>query len=288
MKREFTFNIDSKYSEKEIKWFLENVLECSSNIISKLKQGDYILLNGKRENVRKRLSTGDVLRIIIPQDTSENILPNPDIKFGILYEDEDILVVDKPSGVPTHPSIHHYTDTLANGVAAYINNPNFTFHPVNRLDRETGGVVLLAKNTLAAHLLSKQLREQKIKKTYYAITKNCPPKNETKIIAPIAREEESIIKRCIRDNGKYAETLYEVIKDRGDYALVLATPITGRTHQIRVHFSHIGCPLVGDRLYGTATENGRTMLHCQSLRFIHPITKKKMKITSPIPADFDI
>lgn len=288
MKREFLFKIDNKYSNVEIKWFLENVLKCSKNIISKLKQGDFILVNGKRENVRKKLLEGDEVRIIIPSQKSENILPNPDIKFRILYEDEDILVVDKPYGMPTHPSIHHYTDTLANGVCAYINSPDFTFHPVNRLDRETSGVVLLAKNMLSAHLLSKQLKEHKIEKTYYAITKNCPKEDSGTIIAPIARERESIIKRCVREDGKYAETLYKVIKSNGDKTLVMTKPVTGRTHQIRVHFAHIGCPLLGDRLYGTEILNERTRLHCKELTFIHPITEKKMTITSPEPDDFNI
>lgn len=288
MKREFLFNIDNKYSNVEIKWFLENVLKCSANIISKLKQGDFILVNEKRENVRKKLSEGDKLKIIIPSFKSENILPNPDIKFSILYEDEDVLVIDKPSGIPTHPSIHHYTDTLANGVAAYINNPDFTFHPVNRLDRETSGTVLLAKNMLSAHLLSKQLKEHKIEKTYYLITEKCPLKDSDTIIAPIAREQESIIKRCVRDDGKYAETRYKVIKSDGNKTLVMAKPVTGRTHQIRVHFGHIGCPLLGDRLYGTPIADERTRLHCRELTFFHPITDKKMTVISPEPDDFNI
>ncbi len=260
-------------------------LRCSKNIITKLKKGEYILLNGKRVTVREILKIGDELEIILPIEPSENIVANSEIPFKILYEDEDILVVDKPAGVPTHPSINHYHDTLANGVKAYLGK-DFTFRAVNRLDRDTSGVVVIAKNMLSCHILSDAVKNHAFQKTYCAICHGIPEKREGIIDLPIARERESIIKRCIRDDGKAAKTEYWVEKTEGEYSLLTACPITGRTHQIRVHFAHIGCPLFGDRLYGSDIENERVRLHCKCIEFTHPITQIPLKIYAKIPEDF--
>ena len=284
--REFRFVADGELAGKEILTVLTSILGCSSNIVSKLKQGEYILVNGKQENVRYRLLGNDELLIKIPSEKSENIVSNSSVSFGILYEDEDILVVDKPSGIPTHPSIHHYGDTLANGVMAYINDEDFTFRAVNRLDSETSGIVLIAKNMLSAHILSKAVADRKIEKIYRAITVGVPTDDKGEIIAPIAREMESIITRCVRDDGQYAHTEFEVLKKGDGIALLEVRPITGRTHQIRVHFSHIGYPLFGDALYGEKIEGERTRLHCYKMRFYHPITKELIEIVSELPEDF--
>lgn len=286
MERKFSFEITKDFDSKEIKTLLEMELRCSSNIISKLKKGDYVLLNGKRATVRQKLTSGDVLEIILPSEKSDNIVPNGDIKFGILFEDEDILVVDKPAGVPTHPSINHYSDTLANGIMHYMGG-NFTFRAVNRLDRETSGVVLVAKNILSAHLLSEQVKEREIVKRYFAITENIPKEDSGVIDAPIARECESIIKRCVRLDGKESRTNYRVLKKNKDFALVTAEPVTGRTHQIRVHFSFVGCPLYGDVMYGSKVKGERVRLHCGELTFKHPITLKPMTVKAKPPEDFD-
>lgn len=287
MERKFTFNINDDYNNKEIIWVLENILHCSSNIITKLKKGDFIILNGKRVTVREKIFSEDVLEIILPSENSGNILPNADIKFKILYEDEDLLVVDKPSGIPTHPSINHYTDTLANGVMNYFGS-DFTFRAVNRLDRETGGAVLIAKNILSAHILSQQVKNREVEKIYYAVTEGIPEKESGIISAPIAREQKSIIKRCVREDGRSAETIYKILKKNKEYALVMAEPVTGRTHQIRVHFSYIGCPLFGDRLYGSGKINERVRLHCKKLVFRHPFSNERITVESDIPADFNV
>ncbi len=284
--REFRFVADGELVGKEILTVLTSILGCSSNIVSKLKQGEYILVNGKQENVRYRLLENDELVINIPSEKSENIVSNGSVSFGILFEDEDILVVDKPFGIPTHPSIHHYDDTLANGVMAYINDEDFTFRAVNRLDRETSGIVLIAKNMLSAHILSKAVADRKIEKIYRAVTVGVPGDEKGEIIAPIAREMESIITRCVRDDGQYAHTEYEVLKKGDGIALLDVRPITGRTHQIRVHFSHIGYPLFGDVVYGEKIEGERTRLHCYKMSFYHPITKELIEIISELPDDF--
>lgn len=285
LQRRFCFKIDSEYDKKEVLSLLESKLRCSGNIISRLKTGEYILLNGKRVTVREILNMGDSLEIIIPDETSENIVPNSEIPFEILYEDEDILVVDKPGNVPTHPSINHYCDTLANGILAYLGD-GFTFRAINRLDRETSGVVLIAKNMLSAHLLSEMVKNREFKKTYKAICHGSPPEADGEINLPIAREMESIIKRCVREDGKEAKTLYRVEKTEGEYSLVTVLPVTGRTHQIRVHFSYIGCPLFGDKMYGSRIENERVRLHCESLEFKHPIAQNTIIIHAKLPEDF--
>ena len=287
MQRRFNFKIDGEFSKREVLSLLETKLRCSGNIITKLKKGDYILLNGRRVTVREILKEGDDLEIILPQEPSENIVPNPEIPFKILYEDEDILAVDKPANIPTHPSVNHYTDTLANGILAYLGE-DFTFRAVNRLDRETSGVVIIAKNMLSAHLMSQTVKNRGVKKIYNAICHGSPNSPDGIINQPIARENKSIIKRCVRADGKESKTRYKVEKTDGKYSLVRVEPITGRTHQIRVHFAYIGCPLFGDRMYGSDVENERVRLHCKSIEFKHPITQIDMKISAELPEDFFI
>ena len=287
MKREFEFLIDDKFDGKDIKFVLKNELKCSSNIITRLKKGEYILLNGKRETVIKKLAYGDRLKIIIPEDSPKELIKNPQITFDVIFEDEDILVVNKPAKIPTHPSQNHYTDTLANGIAAYIGSGEFVFRAVNRLDRETSGIVLIAKNMLAAHLLSAEAAARKIKKIYYAICENEVNPPSGLIDAPIAREKESIIKRCVRSDGRAALTKYETVKVICGKSLVKVNPLTGRTHQIRVHFAYIGSPLLGDALYGHDIGE-RTKLHCKEMSFTHPILKKHMTVECPFPPDFSL
>lgn len=286
--REFDFDIDESMTGREIYTVLSRELHCSANIISKMKQGDYIMVNGARQTVRYRLKQGEKLKIIIPTMGRGNVEPNSSITFDVLYEDEDILAVDKPANTPTHPSIHHFCDTLANGVVAYLNDDDFTFRAVNRLDRETSGVVLIAKNMLAAHILSETVKNREIQKEYAAICVGTPSKAVGEITAPIARERESIITRCVRADGSFAKTEYRTVKSNGELTLLEVKPLTGRTHQIRVHFAYIGCPLYGDGLYGEKIEGERTRLHCSKMSFCHPISGKVITVESPLPQDFGI
>lgn len=286
MERRFTIKIGEEYAKKDIKCILKNHLRCSEGIIKRLKKGDFILLNSKKAGVREKLCSGDELSIIIPEEKNESILPNPEIPVNVLYEDEDILAVNKPACVATHPSMGHYCDTLANGVVSYIGNENFIFRAVNRLDRQTSGVVLIAKNVWSAYILGEQLKNGKIKKAYYALCEKIPNKSMGEIAAPIAREQESIIKRCVSEKGKYAKTLYKVCDIKNGMALVFAEPITGRTHQIRVHLAHIGCPIFGDDMYGSVHEGERVRLHCEAVTFYHPVSGEKTHISCPIPTDF--
>lgn len=282
--RTLTLTIPKEYDGVQIKSVLRKHFGLSSALITALKTDDGITLNGAHANVTEKVHTGDTLVLRIRETASENIVPT-EMELDILYEDEDILAVNKPAGIPTHPSIRHYSDTLANGVRYYYKDIPFTFRAVNRLDKDTSGIVLIAKNRFAAEALSGQIREKKIGKTYLAICCGTLPAKEGIVNAPIARDE-GIIKRRIDDAGQYAETRYSVLAQNEDYALVQAEPITGRTHQIRVHMAQLGAPLYGDFLYGTELTGHRTMLHCSTLSFLHPLTKEKMTVTAQPPEDF--
>lgn len=273
---------------KEIKELLINTLHLSSRLITALKKTENgILLNSEHATVRKNVVSGDILCINLPEEKSENI-PPVNIPLDIIFEDEDILVVNKSSNLPTHPSLGHFEDTLANGVMYYYKDQNFVFRAVNRLDRDTTGLVLIAKNQYAANNLSMQIRENKIKKTYLAICEGEFQKKTGTIIAPIKRDSEVGLKRVVDENGQYAETDYIVLAYKDGYSLVKILPKTGRTHQIRVHMSHIGHPLYSDFLYGIELENERVRLHCESLEFSHPTSKEKCTFKAPLPADFFI
>lgn len=284
--RILTLTIPNTFNGAQIKTVLRKHFNMSSALMTALKTEDGIKLNGTHATVIRTVCTGDELVLRIPETTSDNIVPTP-MPLDILYEDEDILAINKPAGLPTHPSIRHYTDTLANGVMHYYKETPFTFRAITRLDKDTSGIVLIAKNRFSADALSTQMRNGTIQKSYLAICCGCPASDTGLIDAPIDRDE-GIIKRRIDPNGQSAKTEYRMLKHNRSYALVEAKPLTGRTHQIRLHMAHIGAPLYGDFLYGTEVENQRTMLHCASLTFRHPLsTERIMQLTAPIPSDFE-
>jgi len=282
--REFIITVGDDYCGHDIKYILTNHWKFSGNLITLLKKDDGILLNGKKEFVNKIVEKGDVLKINLPQENSENIVPN-DIPLEILYEDDDILAVNKPHNMPTHPSIGHYEGTLANAVMHYYRDIPHTFRAITRLDRDTSGVVLLAKNIASADRLSKALINGGIKKEYVALCIGSPSPLSGTIDAPIKREKEGIIKRCISPDGKVAITDYEVISQKNGFSLVLLFPKTGRTHQLRLHLSYIGTPIFADFLYGEEVPDERTRLHCLKLCFNHPFSNEYIEIEAPIPCD---
>lgn len=256
----------------------------SKGTVVKLKENKGIFVNGESVTVRKMMQENDVLTVRFYEEKSENIVP-VEMELDIIYEDEDILAVNKPSGTPTHPSLNHYTDTLANGVCYKYRNENFTFRAVNRLDRETSGVVLIAKNRNSAHKLSKQIKEGSMEKIYFALCEGVFSKKEGVIKKPIARKQESMILRHVSEEGKDALTEYKVLSE-DENSLVEVRPQTGRTHQIRVHFSYIGNPIVGDTLYGTKKGDERLMLHCGSMIFKHPVTDETLCLKANLPEQF--
>ena len=282
MKREFKYTIRDDYNQKTVKYFLLNEIGLSNSSIKMLKlQDDGILLNGNRVYVNKVLNTGDYLEINISDLKESSIIPVKG-NIDILYEDDDILVVDKPPYMPVHPSKDHVEDSLANIVVSYYNSNNLSpvFRCVTRLDKNTSGVVLIAKNALSHDMLRKQLISHEIKKTYHALVHGITDSFGI-IDEPIMRPNYATIKREVSVNGVPAITRYKTIKTVNDISFLELYPETGRTHQIRVHMAYIGHPLCGDFLYGIEDDGyKRQMLHAYQISFIHPISKTPISIRS--------
>ena len=291
MQRIITYTILSGDSETSVLSFLRKN-GFSKHILTTMKRAEHaILLNGHPAFGRTVLKEGDVLRILVPEETGDgaepSIIPVP-LPLDILYEDEDILVLNKPADMPVHPSAGNYENTLANGVAWYYKQQggNFVYRCINRLDRDTTGVLVLAKNPLSGALLSAQMKQRQIRRTYLALTDGIPPERGT-VSAPIARMDDSVITREVNwEHGETAVTHYERLAVSNGYSLVELHLDTGRTHQIRVHMQYLGFPLVGDYLYNPDMEYiHRQALHSWKLSFIHPITKEPMEFTAELPKD---
>lgn len=202
---------------------------------------------------------------------------------NIAYEDDYLLIIDKPAGMLVHPTVNEWGCTLYDAVTEYYNRKGITanIHPVSRLDRHTSGLVIFAKEPIIQHWLS----QQQMDKEYLAIVTGTLPEEQGVIEAPIARKEGSIIERCVDEKGKYAKTSYKVLCKRNGLTLVQLKLFTGRTHQIRVHMAYIGCPLFNDNLYGTPGPQSRHALHAFKLRFIHPVSDTPVEITRTLPED---
>lgn len=238
--------------------------------------------------VTDKLHTGDSLCITLDEPDSSLQIQAVPIALDIVYEDEDILVINKPSDMPIHPSINHYDHTLANGVMYYFASRNIshTFRCVNRLDRDTTGLTMIAKHMLSSAILSRQITNREIHRTYLAIVEGDVPEAGT-IDAPIARKSGSTIERIVSEiDGERAVTHFQKITYHNGYSLIALQLETGRTHQIRVHMKHIGHPLIGDFLYNPAsTMMSRQALHSFCLAFSHPITDESVTYYAPLPDD---
>ena len=260
-----------------IKDFLKKI-GVSATLIKKVKYGG-VRVNGTAVTMRYTLSPSDKIEITLPNEASENVIPK-NLPITVLYEDSQILVVDKPKSMPTHPSRANSLPTLAEAVAYYVGKP-FVFRAVNRLDRDTSGIVLIAKNQFAASRLAEDMKAGKFEKYYTALLSRTPDKMSGVIDAPIARECEGSILRVVRDDGKCAVTEYEITDVYEDgRARVKIRLHTGRTHQIRVHFAHIGTPLYADFLYGDRVDGEEYDLRCSRLVFPHPVSRKIMNINA--------
>ena len=244
--------------------------------------------NGQRIGGREQLLAGDYFRVrLLETVDSDGIIP-VSMPLSILYEDEDILVINKPADMPVHPSIGNYTNTLANGVAAYLDakGEHSPFRCINRLDRDTSGALILAKNAFSAAVLSTQMRNRQIRRTYLAVVEGITPPNGT-ISAPISRVDDSVIERHVDFlHGEPAVTHYERLETKNEYSLLEIHLETGRTHQIRVHMGYIGHPLPADYLYHPEYDCfKRQPLHSLQLEFRHPVTDKSMCLLAPVPED---
>lgn len=274
----------------KVKTFLKKH-EVSKGLLAKIKfRGGafWSIINRKMQRIYWTLETTLPLTFPLRKALKPWRLLSP---LDILYEDDHFLVLNKPYGVASIPSVNH-SNTIANFIKGYYvkqNYENQQVHIVTRLDRDTSGLMLFAKHGYAHARLDKQLQKKSIEKRYFALVKgdgHLEPEGE--IIAPIARDEDSIITRRVAKGGKYAHTSYKIVASYGNIHLVYIHLHTGRTHQIRVHFSHIGFPLLGDDLYGGSLEDGiqRQALHCHYLSFYHPFLEQDLQLESPLPDDF--
>lgn len=286
MKLEYKITNLTKYNS--IKAILKEEFLMSDRLIAKLKNTSQIYINSKPVYINYIFSIGDILSVNLDfNEDSENIVPTK-MKLDILYEDESMLILNKPAGIPVHPSMEHYNDSLSNGVKYYFNQISLKrkIRPVNRLDRNTSGIVIFAKNQYVQECLIKQMKTDNFKKEYLALVNGSLSKKEQIISAPISRKENSIIERCVNTNGNEAITIVELLKNFDNYSLIKCILKTGRTHQIRVHMQFINHSILGDTLYGIPSNLiNRQALHAYRVSFTHPITKENITIIAELPED---
>lgn len=282
-------------SQNEEGWllrdFLTDVKKISKRALTHIKfKGGKIEVNGVEVTVRYILRAGDEVSVTYPPEkVSEWIIP-VQIPLKIVYEDDHVLVINKQPYLPTIPSRNNVEKSLAGAVIHYYREKQIpsTFHAVNRLDKNTSGMMLIAKHRYIHDLFSKMQRDEKIDRTYVALVHGVVHKDKGKIEAPIAKKETSIIEREVSPTGQHAVTHYKVIERFRDYTLLELRLETGRTHQIRVHMSHIGHPLAGDTLYGGNNEIiERQALHSKSIRFFHPLDEKMYEFHCPLAEDIE-
>lgn len=264
-------------------------LGISKRLLAEIKfGGGDLLINGKHVTVRSVLADGDVLKVEFPKEqVSETLLPEP-VPLDILYEDEHVLVVNKQPYVSSIPSREHPSQSIANGIIHHYrqNGVQSTVHLVTRLDRDTSGAMLIAKHRLAHSLLSAAQKKGGVKRRYLAVVHGRMTQKEGTVDAPIGRKPDSIIERMVTPQGQTAVTHFYAEKAGDNCTLAALQLETGRTHQIRVHLSYLGHPLVGDTLYGGKTEGMmRQALHSERLSFLHPMTGEPLVFHAPIPDD---
>lgn len=276
------FVVPNEYNDTIAKWFLRNYCKISSKLLTSLKLTEKgITRDDELLRVVDKIYSGDIIKIKLPQD--KNDIPPVKIPLDIRYEDEHIMLVNKQAYMPVHPTRGHYCDTLANGVAYYLQSKGIisSFRAINRLDRDTTGLVLLAKNSYSAANL-----KDKVKKTYVAICEGEIAESGT-VNANISLLEGHTIQRVAgREDGVSAVTHYRPVLYKNNHTLTEFKLETGRTHQIRVHMSYIKHPLSGDDMYGGSLEYiQRQALHCKKIAFIHPITNEKITVETDLPSD---
>ena len=284
-------------TDKEEGWKVRSVMHTRMGISRKLtsavKQTERgVLLNGERVYVGRYVKAGDVLEIRMEQEESTDIMPQP-IPFEVLYEDDAILVVNKPAGLIVHPTQGHYLNTLANGVVHYWRErgDRRRFRPIHRLDQDTSGVMAIAKTAHAQEVVSQQMHRDITRKQYLAFVFGTLPEVAGVVDGPIDRDPLDPHRRIVTPTGARARTHYEGAETFGGASMVRSRLETGRTHQIRVHMTALGCPLLGDAYYGNEASQsllamGRQALHAELLAFHHPVSGEWMEFRAPWPADF--
>lgn len=278
--RTIKYKIEEQHNGKTVETYLRREQLVSLKLIRHLKQTQGgLLLNGNHVRSVDVIATGDILELNLPEAPKEVLLS--DTQVEILFEDADIIVYNKPWGMPSHQSKWHQDDTLANVFGAKFKDTPITYRPINRLDMDTTGAIVIAKNTYVASVLAGN-----IDKRYLAICCGNIPNITGVIEKNIGREQADRMKRMVNPQGQYAKTEYTVVHKINNYTLIRVKIYTGRTHQIRVHMAHIGFPLAGDVLYGgCANKIQRQALHCEMVMFMHPITKKRITVLADLPND---
>lgn len=288
MKRVLSCTVTEESDGQRLDTLLRAKYKMSGSLIKELKRAeDGLLVNGSRARTVDTLHAGDSVTLTLHEYASENI-PPVRLSFRTVYEDEDILIVSKPAGMPTHTSQGNFFNTLSNAVMYHFmeNGEEHVFRAVNRLDKDTSGLMCIAKNKYIHARLCADLGSKSVRRSYLAIICGIIRGSGT-IDAPIARESNSVIKRVVRNDGARAVTHYKGIGVFGNYSLAELELETGRTHQIRVHMAHIGAPLLGDWLYGSEDKSlfPRQALHSYRLSLTHPITGEALEFEEPLPED---
>lgn len=292
MERTLTYTTDHFISPLPVNHFLKQKGFSSQNLVQLKKDPTAVQANGIPCFMNHILQPGDTLTLHIHEEHSSEKIPPVELPLDIIYEDEDLMVINKPAGMPIHPSMNNYYNSLANGLAYYFAQQNcpFVFRCINRLDRDTSGLTIIAKHYVSAGMLSAMIANKAtsgITREYLAIVKGSVKPTKGTITAPLGRKEGSIIERTVDfEKGESAVTHYKLLDEKNGHSLVSLILETGRTHQIRIHMKYLGYPLIGDYLYNPDMEQiQRQALHAWKLSFVHPITGEKMQFTAPLPED---
>ncbi|CEH33061.1 RluA family pseudouridine synthase [Romboutsia lituseburensis] len=287
-----TYNLISYTSDEEstLKEILLDRLNFSVRSLSKMKRDQTVSVNGEFKKPSTKIKKGDLIEVKIEEDMAG--FEPQDLDLKVLHDDFDIIMVNKPPFMVVHPTKSHSDKTIANAVNDYIikKNEKVKVRFVNRLDMNTSGLVIIAKNAYAHHTLSVDMKEDKVEKKYITVVKGIVKDDYGTIDEPIYRPTEDSIKRVVDDRGQASITHYKVLERLNDATLLEVKLETGRTHQIRVHMNHIGHGIIGDELYGYVDENliNRQALHAYSLEFNQPRTKEKLKFEAQLPEDIKI
>lgn len=291
MERILNYHITEDADSLRVEQYLRRRGFSYQNLTQLKKMPESILINGVWSYMRTPLHSGDILTVHIRETESSPNIPPVELPLDIVYEDEDIIVVNKPAGMPVHPSLNNYRNSLANALMYYYQQQDkpFIFRCTNRLDRDTSGLTVIAKHMVSSSILSSMTARHEIEREYLAVVRGSVTPSSGTIDAPIGRTGSSLIERKIDfEHGERAVTHYHVIKEENGHSLVSLILETGRTHQIRVHMKYIGFPLAGDYLYNPDMEYiQRQALHSCRLSFRHPITGKHMEFTADLPEDMD-
>ena len=289
MNRNIDYIIDEDSAGLRVEQFLRRKRYSGQNLSEIKRMPKSILVNGVHYYMRQELSTGDHLQVRICETQNSEKIPPTKLALDIIYEDEDLLVLNKPAGMPIHPSLNNYTNSIANALAYYFQSQGkpFIFRCCNRLDRDTSGLTIVSKHLVSGSILSDMTKYRKVHREYLAIVRGSVTPSEGTIQAPLGRKDGTIIERTVDwEHGEDAVTHYKVVKEANGHSRVSLRLETGRTHQIRIHMKYLGYPLIGDYLYNPDMEYmTRQALHSHHMEFTHPITGEHMSFTAPLPED---